>query len=93
MKHDQKIYTFTERLEQNTCTETKKAHFTFKNNQNIYFLIFRFHKRKLANTFMFYMKLSFSFDNNVLNYFKYNDLRHTLNVNKVLAKEHQVGGR
>ena len=25
MKHDQKIYTFTEKLEQNTCTEIYKA--------------------------------------------------------------------
>ena len=30
MKNDQKIYTFTERLEQNTYTETKKAHSLFK---------------------------------------------------------------
>ena len=29
MKNDQKIYTFTERLEQN-YTETKKAHSLFK---------------------------------------------------------------
>ena len=30
MKNDQKIYTFTERLEQNTNAETKKAHSLFK---------------------------------------------------------------
>ena len=38
----------------------------------------------MANTCMFQKKLSLSFDNNVQNYFKYNDLTHTLNVNKVL---------
>ena len=30
MKNDQKIYAFTERLERNTNTETKKAHSLFK---------------------------------------------------------------
>ena len=66
---DQKIYTFRERLKQNTYTETKKTTFSFKNKQKIYFLIFQFYKSKLANTFMFYKKLSFSFDNNVLELF------------------------
>ena len=36
------------------------------------------------------MKLLFGFDNNVLKFFRYNDLTHTLNLNKVLAKEHQL---
>ena len=66
---DQKIYTFTERLKQNTYMERKKSTFSFKNKQKIYFLIFQFHKSKLVNTFMFYKKLSFSFDNNVLELF------------------------
>ena len=30
MKNDQKIYTFIERLEQNTHTETEKPHSLFK---------------------------------------------------------------
>ena len=30
MKKDQKIYTFTERLEQNTYTESRKAHSLLK---------------------------------------------------------------
>ena len=46
-----------------------KSTFTFKNKPNIYFLIFKFYNSKLANTFMFYMKLSNSFDNNVLKLF------------------------
>ena len=69
MKNDQKIYTFTERSEQNSYTETKKNTFSFTNNRKIYFLIFKFYKSKLAHTLTLYMKLSFSFDINVLKLF------------------------
>ena len=37
MKNDQKIYTFTERLEQNTNTETKKAHSLLKISKRLIF--------------------------------------------------------
>ena len=69
-KH-QKLYTFTERSEQNNYTKTKtKITFTFKKRQKINILIFKFYKSKLGNTFLFYVKSSFSFDNNVLKLFQ-----------------------
>ena len=47
----------------------KKTTFSLKNKRKTYFLIFQFYKSELANTFMFYKKLPFSFDNNVLELF------------------------
>ena len=37
MKKDQKIYIFTEKLEQNTYTETKKAHSVLKISETFIF--------------------------------------------------------
>ena len=48
--------------------KNKKSTFTFKNKPKIFFLIFKFYNRKLSNMFMFSIKLSDSFDSNVLKF-------------------------
>ena len=69
MKKHEKIYIFTEELEQNIYTESKKVHSLLKISQIFFFLIFKFYNSQLANTLMFYLEVSHSFDNHLLKLF------------------------
>ena len=90
MKKHQKIYTFTEKLEQNKYTESKKSYWLIKVSQR--FIIWYSISIKVtwpthsgfAKNFHIILTIMY------WNYFKYNDLTHTSNVNKVPAKEHHI---
>ena len=68
MKKHQNINIFR-KIRTKYIQEIKKSTFFFENKRKIYLLIFKVYKSKLVNTFMFYLKLSSCFDNNVLKLF------------------------